>query len=152
MPNWIPITIETLYEAKVAALIDACDSAALGSGQANRAAGIIQGVVEEVRNSVSKCPNNQVDADTTTIPKGLRNLAVTLIIASLKNSIEQPLTDDEARDVKYRRDQLSEIEVCKGPSIDQPDTPVAPDVQQSGASTIIHQNSRPITGDSLRSL
>lgn len=152
MPNWIPITIETLYEAKVAALIDACDSAALGSGQANRAAGIIQGIVDEVRNSVSKCPNNQVDADTTTIPKGLRNLAVTLIIGALKNSIEQPLTEDEARDVKYRRDQLSEIELCKGPSIDQPDTPIEPDVQQGGSSQVISQTCRPVTGDSLKGL
>jgi hypothetical protein len=150
MPNWIPITIETLYEAKVAALIDACDSAALASGQPNRSAGIIQGVVEEVRNSVSKCPNNQVDADLTTIPKGLRNLAVTLIIAALKNTIEQPLTEDEARDVKYRRDQLAQIEICKGPSIDQPDTPVAPEVQQSGAATIISKNPRPLSSGNLQ--
>lgn len=152
MPNWISITIETLNEASVAALIEACDSAALGDGQPNRAAGIIQGVVNEVRDSIAACKKNSVDSDLTTIPKGLRDLAVDLITARLKKAIKQPLTDDEARDVKWRRDQLADIQICKGPSIDQPDNAVQPEVQSGGRMETVTKSERVATREKLDGL
>lgn len=126
---WIDITIDTLYEAKVAALIDACDSSALGDDQAvGRAEGIIQGVVNEIRNAVATCATNQVDSNTTTIPESQRDLAVDLIIARLKQAIELPLTEDERSNLDERRRQLRDIAACKL-VVDQPAIAVDPDVQ-----------------------
>ena len=136
MSNWIAITIDTLKEAKVAALIDACDSAALGTGQANRSAGIIQGVVDEVRRKVASCRNNRVDSDLTKIPKGLRDLAVDLIVARLKAAIETPLTEDERANVSRRVADLNRIAECKD-VVDQPDDAVAPEVEGGNATELV---------------
>lgn len=133
---WITISIETLYEAKVAALVDACDAAALGDGQANRAAGLIQGVVNEIRNAVATCTRNQVDSDTTKIPESQRDLAVDLIIARLKGAIEQPLTEDERNTVAERRRQLRDIAACSL-VVDQPDDAVKPEVQSGTAAKLL---------------
>jgi hypothetical protein len=147
MPNWIAITIGTLYEAKVSALIDACDSAALAEGQDNRSAGIIQGVIDEIRNAVGSCESNQVDDDETKIPKSLRDLAVDLIIARLKGSLEIALTDDESNNVAYRRRQLGDIMICKL-KVEQPDTPVTPPTQ-SGPATQYIPTTNPFGGMGL---
>ena len=53
MPNWISITVATLNEAKIAALIEACNTAAKADDQDDRAAGLIQGVVDHVRRKVA---------------------------------------------------------------------------------------------------
>lgn len=144
MANWIQITTDTLKEAKVAALIDACDSAALGDGQANRAAGIIQGVVDEIRAAVASCQANQTDSDLTKIPKSLRDCAVDLIVARLKKAIEQPLTDDEARDVTERRRQLRDVASCTL-VVDQPDDAVAPEVESTVPSPSFDSRCREFT-------
>jgi len=137
--SWIAITIDTLYEAKIAALIDACDSAALGSGQSNRSAGIIQGVVNEIRNAVATCTQNQVDSDTTKIPASLRDLSVDLIIARLKSAIELAQTEDERANLTERHRQLRDIAACKL-VVDQPDNPVEPEVQGGGAVTLVSED------------
>lgn len=124
MPRWLTITTATLNEAKLAALIDACDSAALEVGQANRAAGLIQGVVDEIRRKIASCQVNRLDSDTTTVPQGLRDLAVDLIIARLKNAIEQPLTEDERTNLARRIADLNRIAECKD-VVDQPDDPIS---------------------------
>jgi hypothetical protein len=128
MPNWIPITIGTLYEAKIAALVDACSSAAKKAGQADRAPGIIQGVVDEVRNAVASCSANRVDGDETTIPKSLRRACVVMILAQLKGALEEPLTDDERDELKSVERKLGQVAACKL-KVEQPDTPVAPPVE-----------------------
>jgi hypothetical protein len=145
---WIAITIDTLKEAKVAALIEACDSAALGDGQPNRSAGLIQGVVNEIRNAVATCRTNQVDEDLTTIPESLRDLAVDLINARLKGAIENELMQDERDNVAERRRQLRDIAACKL-VVDQPDTAIDPPVQGNanpgswGSATRIRMRTEP---------
>jgi len=123
LSNWIAITLDTLYEAKVAALVDACDSAALADGQDNRAAGIIQGVVDHVRRKVGSCQRNQLDSDLTKIPKGLRDIAVDLIIARLKISLEIDLTQDERDNVARRERDLNRVAECTD-VVDKPDDAV----------------------------
>jgi hypothetical protein len=130
--SWIAIDLDTLNEAKVAALVDACDSAALAVGQSNRAAGLIQGVVNEIRNAVATCAGNRVDSDTTKIPASQRDLAVDLILARLKGALEMPLTEDERANVAERRRQLRDIAAC-ALVVDQPDTPIAPEVESPGS-------------------
>lgn len=127
MPNWIAITKETLYEAKIAALIDACDSAALAEGQTARSAGIIQGVVDHVRRKVASCKSNSLDSDLTKIPKGLRDVAVDIIIARLKTSLEMELTQDERENISRRERDLNRV--ADGTDVvDAPDTAVTPDM------------------------
>jgi glutamate racemase len=134
--SWIAITNDTLKEAKVAALVDACNTAALGDGQENRAAGLIQGVVNEIRNAVATCKTNQVDEDTTKIPASQRDLAVDLILARLKNTLEIPLTEDERQTIAERRRQLRDIAKCEL-VVDQPDTPIEPEVQAGNAVKLL---------------
>jgi hypothetical protein len=140
MPNWIAITIDTLYEAKIAALVDACDTAARKEGQPPRSPGIIQGVVDYVRRKVASCKTNQVDEDLTTIPKGLRDLAVDMIIARLKGAIEEPLTDAEQKVLDRHEANLNRIAECKD-VVDQPDTPVEPEVQGGPAVQLLRPTS-----------
>ena len=123
MARWLPITIASLYEAKVAALIDAADASALKAGQANRSAGIIQGVVDHVRRKIASCKRNQLDVDTTAIPTGLKELAVDLIIAKLKIAIEQDLNEDERLAVARHERNLNRIADCQD-VIEQPDNPL----------------------------
>jgi hypothetical protein len=140
---WIAITINTLYEARVAALVDACDTAARKLGQPARSAGLIQGVVNEIRRKIASCPSNQVDSDTTKIPESLRDLAVDLILARMASAISQPLSEDEAKAVKYRQEELNRIAECKD-VVEQPDLPVDPEVQSGPSVTLV----RPIAGQS----
>jgi hypothetical protein len=140
--SWIAITIDTLYEAKVAALIDACNTAALADGQPDRVPGIIQGVVDDVRRKVASCKSNLVDQDTTKIPNGLRNLAVDLIVARLKNALEMPLTEDERNQLTRHETNLNRIASCTD-VVDQPDGPVQPDVQSGPAVKLIRPNGCP---------
>lgn len=140
MSNWISITIETLYEARVAALIDACSSAAKAAGQADRAAGLIQGVVNDVRMAVMSCSANRVDDDETTVPNSLRDLTVDLVIARLKKAIEDQLTEDERKDIERHDRRLRLIASCQW-KVEQPDTPIAPPVEAgTEIETIVEGN------------
>ena len=136
--SWIAINTDTLNEAKVAVLITACSEVALAEGQDNRAPGIIQGMVNEVRAAVASCGGNLVDADTTKVPANLRDLCVDLIIARLKGAIEQPLTDDERNTLDWRRRQLREVASC-ALAVEQPDTPVEADVQGGPATELVRE-------------
>jgi hypothetical protein len=123
MSNWISITKATLYDQSVAALIDACDSAALAAGQADRSTGIIQGVVDDIRRKVASCRRNQLDSDVTKIPKGLKTLAVDLVNGALKKALQLELTEDERRDVSKAERNLNRVAECLD-VVDQPDTAI----------------------------
>ncbi len=123
MSNWISITKATLYEASVAKLIDATDGKVLAEGQPARSAGIIQGVVDHVRRKVASCRRNQLDANLTTIPKGLRDLAVDLIIARLKTALQMELSQDERDNVARRERDLNRVADCSD-VVDQPDNAI----------------------------
>lgn len=129
MSNWISITVDTLNEARVAALVRACSTAAKAEGQADRAPGLIQAVVDEIRRKVASCGSNRVDADNTTIPKGLRLMATDMIIAELKKAIMRPLTKDEEKALEKHELNLNRIADCKD-TVDQPDDPTEPEVEQ----------------------
>lgn len=149
--SWISITLATLYEDKVAALVDACDSAALGEGQANRSAAVIQGVVDDIRRKVESCRTNRVDSDLTTIPKGLRNIAATMILARLKNSIEQALTDDERNELKKCETDLNRIANCDD-VVDQPDDPIPSTAEPAGGTPGITGKCRKFTRHDQRGI
>lgn len=123
MSQWLSITKSSLYDAKVAALIDACDSVALADGQTDRATGLIQGVVDDIRRKVASCQRNRLDADLTKIPKGLKTIALTLITAKLKLAIEQELSEDERREVTTANTNLNRV-ASGDDVVDQPDNAI----------------------------
>jgi hypothetical protein len=133
MSRWIPITIDTLHEAKVAALVDALSSSAKADGQADRAPGIIQGVVNYVRRKVESNRANRIDADETTIPTGVRDIAVDIILARLKNALEMSLTQDERTALDRAESNLNRI-AAGDDVVEQPDT-VGEPAAQSTAGT-----------------
>ena len=142
MSNWIAITIETLYEAKVAALIDACDKKAAAQNQPPRSPGIIQGVVDEIRRKVASNIKNRVDADLTTIPKGLRDCAVDMSIARLKIALERELLPDER--IQLETHQKNLVRIADGKEVvDQPDDPVAAEVEAGIAVQVVRPGIRP---------
>lgn len=123
MSQWVPITLATLYDSKIQALVDACDTAALANGQTNRSAGVIQSVVEYIRRKVASWQRNQLDQDITTIPQGLQTLASDLIIARLKTAIEMELSEDERKQLDRHERDLNLIAAGKN-VVDQPDNPI----------------------------
>lgn len=123
MSNWITITKDTLYEARIAIVIDLCDRLLKADNQADRIPGIIQGRVDHVRRKISGCRQNRLDADPTKVPKGLRDLTVDLIVARLKGALEDDLTKDEAENIARCERDLNRIASCDD-VVDQPDNAI----------------------------
>jgi hypothetical protein len=149
--SWIAITIDTLNEAKVAALVEACSEQALAVGQPSRAPGLIQGVVNEIRRKVASCPANRVDADETKIPAGLRDLAVDLILARLKGALEIELNEDEREALRRHERNLNRVAECKD-TVDQPDAPVTPEVEAGGGFESVGRRERNFTREKMDGL
>jgi hypothetical protein len=136
MPNWIPITVADLQDSKVAALLTALTGAALAPGQTDTAPRIIQAVVDRMRRKIASCPRNQLDANPAAIPRGLKTMAVDLILADLKGRLEEPLTQDEQRAIERHTSDLNRIAECKD-VVEQPDNAIdAPVQEDSGTPTI----------------
>lgn len=123
MSQWVSITINSLYEAKMAVIVDLCDSLLLKSGQPNRTAGIIQDRVNHVRRKVASCRRNQLDADTTKVPQGLYDITVILILEKLKNALEIEMTEDERRVWTRANTDLDRVANCDD-VVDAPDNPI----------------------------
>ena len=127
MSNWIAITIQDLYNSKVAPLIDAANAVSLGAGQADRTTGVINDVTLEIRRKVAKC--NQLDQDVTKIPGGLKPLAVDIIFCRLKVALEMDLSEAERESLKARQRELDRIADGKD-LVDPPDNPIAANMTQ----------------------
>ncbi len=141
MPNWITITLDDIYDAKLAPYVDALRTKALKAGQADPTPAIIQEVVDRVRAEVAGCERNTLDDDITTIPKDLKALAKRLVLVDMKARLEEPLTEDERRqndkDIRY----LERVADCKVP-VAAPDNPEAgAEIQTGGGVQILRPSS-----------
>jgi hypothetical protein len=142
MSNWITITKIDLYDAKAAALVDAADSVQLGAGQSDRTTQVIADVTAEIRRKVAR--SNQLDQDVTKIPGGLKNLALDIIIARLKTSLEQELTPAEMKGLEAHERELNRIADGKD-LVDPPDNPIAPNMTQATAQPSFGHRHRDFT-------
>ncbi len=133
MPLWIPITIDDLNNAKIAALVDALRTAALAVGQSERSVAIIQAVVDRVRRKISSCRQNRLDANVATIPQGLKDDVVKLIIADLKNALEEDLTPAEITELSRINADLNRIAACLD-VVEQPDDAIDAPVQSTAGT------------------
>jgi hypothetical protein len=123
MPNWNAIIIADLNDARVAELITALREEALGVGQTDPTPRIIQIVVDEVRRCISFCANTPLDADTTAIPAGLKDMVVQKIFRTMKGRLLQPLSDDETAAERTYQKRLEQLTRCEWP-VDKPDNPI----------------------------
>jgi len=151
MQNWIPITVDNLYDTKVAALVDACRTAALAQGQTDPTSRDIQSCIDRIRAEVSGCRTNQVDSDLTTIPKSLLDLACRMIIRKMKGRLEIELTTQEMREWDSDESYLKRIQLGAVP-VDQPDAPVVAPVEPRSNIQIASKNKPRATRQSMNGL
>jgi hypothetical protein len=140
MANWIPITVADLKDAKLAALVRALQTAALESDppQTDPTPRLTQAVVDRIRRKIASCSKNQLDADTTTIPIGLKTMAVDLIYAEMKGRLEMELTTDERDAISRHEADLKAI--AKGDEVvEQPDSAIDAPVQATAGSPTISE-------------
>lgn len=130
---WITITVGDLKDRKVAALVEALQSAALGSGQSDPTPNIIASVTARIRAEIKGCARNQLDRDTTTVPADLTDLAVRMVLRVMKDRLEIPLTEDERNQMKSDERYLERIAACDVP-VATPDDAVDGDVQSGSVS------------------
>jgi hypothetical protein len=134
MPNWITIALADLDDHTVAELVDALRQEALRTSQTDPMPRIIDEVTNEVRGAIAFSGRYQLDAVATTIPKGLKEIAVKKITRVMKGRLLQALSDDEKADSKIYEDRLEALIEFRWP-VDSPDTPLAPVPTQAVAST-----------------
>ena len=140
--NWITLTIQDLYNSKVAALIDAANSVALGAGQTDRITGTIADVTLSIRRQCARV--NLLDADTTKIPGGLKTVAIDVIYCRLKRALEMELSEDERNELKRGEDTFLRIGEGKE-FIDPPDTPIAVNFEQAQPAPAFRTRHRQFT-------
>lgn len=150
--SWITITVTDLNDARVAELIAALRQEELGAGQTDPMARRIQTVVDEVRRCISFCSSTPLDADTTTIPPGLKDLAVEKIVRGLKGRLLIPLTDDEKDAEKLYQRRLEMLTRCEWP-VDRPDTQITEEpVQSKSGAELASGNCRQASASKLNGL
>lgn len=132
--SWTTITIADLKDAKVSALVEACRTAALGSGQTDPVPNIIANVTARIRAEISGCAQNVLDADTAKIPADLKSLAARMIMREAMSRLQQQLTEDEREEQRNDLRYLERIAKCDVP-VGAPDTPLTTTEVQSAAGT-----------------
>ena len=132
--SWLAITIADLKDAKVSALVEACRTAALGTGQTDPVPNIIANVVSRIRAEISGCASNVLDADTATIPTDLKSLACRMIVREAMSRIKRLLSEDEREEQRNDLRYLERIAKCDIP-VAEPDTPLTTTEVQSPTGT-----------------
>lgn len=133
MSNWVAITEDDLKDAKVAQLVEAYKTAALGSGQTNPIPRVIANVVARIRAEIAGCARNRLDADPNKIPTDLKSLAVRMVCRELQSRLRLPLKDDEKEEWRQDVRYLERIANCEVP-VAEPDNPAAdPNLQAAAA-------------------
>lgn len=149
--SWITITLADLNDARVAELVEALRTEALGAGQTDPMPRRIQTVIDEIRRCI-RFGNAILDADVAKIPAGLKDMAVEKIVRGLKGRLLQPLTDDEKDAEKLYQRRLEQLTKGEWP-VDTTDNPEAtPTVTKTASSEVVDYDSRRVTRDDLRGL
>jgi len=152
MANWKTITADDLNDTKVAALITACRTKALAAGQADPVPGIIQGVIDAIRDEVKACPTNVLDADTTLIPKGLHRIGCRMVVRECQSRLRLALTEEEMKEWDKDTAYLVRVAKCEIP-VATPITPeTEPEVQSGGAVKIVSTGTPTVSRNNLSGL
>jgi hypothetical protein len=145
MPNWFTISAGDLNDHKVAELVDALRQEALAAGQTDPMPRIIAEVTNEVRNAIAFSGRYVLDATTTAIPNGLKEIAVKKVVRVMKGRLQQALDKDEERDADTYESRLKALVKGEWP-VDEADVPLNPlPVQGASASPRITPKCRRFT-------
>lgn len=110
--SWQTISVADLKDRKVAALVEALQESALGTGQTDPVPAIISSVIAEIRANIASCATNVLDADATKIPGDLVDLACRMVLRVAKGRLEIELTQDERDDRRDDARRLERIAAC----------------------------------------
>lgn len=141
MPNWIPITLDDLKSAGYGLIIDRAATAATGGE--DPVADAIEGAVARVRRAVNT--GNALDADTSTVPKSLKAVAVRASVYALMRRIRYPLTEDDRNAEKADNSDLLRISDDRIP-VEKPDHPAGSAEMQETSSVAAINVPRRLTG------
>lgn len=133
---WITITTADLKDAKVAALVEACQTAALGSGQTDPTPNIIANVIARIRAEIKGCKTNTLETDTATIPPDLKSLASRMIVREMCSRIGRSLSEDEREEQRNDLRYLERIANCEIP-VAAPAVPIPGETQTAASSPSI---------------
>lgn len=143
---WIIITEANLLKTKMAPLVSVLRSAAIDPGQDDPVEEITADVISRIRNKVSTCATNKVDADPTKIPESLKALACRMVIIEAKGRLEMPLTEDERTQQSIDEKELTAVSRCEL-VVDQAEVPTAPLVQAVQAGPTIKARAKRFSRD-----
>jgi hypothetical protein len=147
MSNWTNITEADLKDAKVAALVDACRTAALGAGQTDPMPNVIAGVIQRIRDEIKGCARNVLDLDPTKIPAGLKALAARMVVREMQSRLRIQLKPDETEEWRQDVRYLERIAKCEVP-VAVPDNPeTSPTVQSSAPAPAMYTPTRKFSED-----
>lgn len=134
--SWRSITDADLNAAKLAPLVSALRTAAIGDGQADPVNAIKATVVSRIRLKIQACASNVPDADESFIPDSLIALACRMILREAKSRLEMDLTDTEKKAWDVDERDLREIAACNLP-VEAPTTATTPVAQSTQPSPSI---------------
>lgn len=144
--SWTTIALSDLKDAKAAALVEACQTKALGAGQTDPTANIIANVIARIRAEIAGCSANRLDRDTTLIPTDLKSLGCRMILREMQSRLQYPLSDDEREEQRNDLRYLERIARCEVP-IETPDDPVTPETQGRVGTPDVTERTREFSRD-----
>lgn len=126
--NWINITDADLLTAKMAPMMTALRTAALGAGQEDPVEELTASVITRIRAKVASCATNFVSTNTATIPASLKDMACRMIVRAAKGRLELDLTEDERTQQGIDEKDLTAIARCEL-VVEMPEDATPPPVQ-----------------------
>lgn len=140
--QWITVTIQDVYDYLVAAQVDACNTAALGSGQTDRITEILADAQNRVRMKVNSHVTNVVSSTPETIPPELRWCVCYLAIESLQAAIPGLELEKNQRDAIERAYRALDRVADGRDLVTIPTDPMVPSEVQKGGSAQVASASR----------
>ena len=140
--NWTTLTADDLNASSVAGKVAQIRAIATRKTLPDPAPAAIALITGELRGAIGFSGRYVLDADTTTLPVSLQDLAVKKIVRELSKAVSFPLTADEIADERTYESRLDKIRTGQWP-IEKPDNPVAtPAVQTSVVTPLINPRPR----------
>lgn len=153
MVTWTTIVVADLNNYLVGAQVNAINTAALASGQADRFTEIRNSVVSRIRNKIETCLSNRLSSTAMTIPPSLKQCACLLIIQGLQSSIPSlKLTEDQKKQIDTFESDLTAIAACKLTIEEPPDPLEPPNAQRGGPIEVVNSTTRKATRDTMSGL
>jgi hypothetical protein len=150
--SWTTIEESDLEDAKVAALVTALRTKALGTTQTDPFENIRQNVILNIRAEIASSNKWQLDIDENKVPRDLKSLACRMIYREMATRLQEPLSADEVREEQNDNEILKAIREGKR-AVAATETPLVADEVQSGSGVeVVTQTTVLTTRDKMSGL